>query len=81
MDMSELLILVLLEFGDLKMPKTHLVHQDIWLRKLCAVKTTLPLWIILLLVLWHMSVCMEDAHILENLEKKLEITFYQNRYK
>jgi len=63
------------------MLKIHLEHQDIWHQKLCVDKIIPHQLIILLLVLWHMNVCMVNDHIKENPEKKLEIIFCRNKFK
>lgn len=63
------------------MHKTPLEHQDIWLQKSCADKTTPLRQTILQQELWHMSACTEEGLMLESQEKKLEITFSQNKSK
>lgn len=78
---SELLISVLLESGDLKMPKILQEHQVIWPLRLCAESTILLASITSLWVLWLMNACLEEDLMLENQERKLEITFYQSKYK
>lgn len=63
------------------MPRTHRVRLVTWLQRLCADKTIRHLSTTSPWVLWPTSACLVAGLTLESRERRLEITYYRNKFK
>ena len=71
----------MLEFGTQTTQKIPQEHPDIWLLKSCASNLMVSLSIILPWESSDMNACLVEDHILEEIEEKLESTYWLNKYK